>query len=143
MIPSLKGYHKETLEECAIHQIPITRYKSESLGELIKNIEKHWHLVSSIELEDMSGIELFRGDIVEDDEGRLFELGYCFDYKEPSDRKHFARNEMRCIKSSDKHKEDHIKIGRKYAFGDWFYPTNMLNHVGNIYQNSELIEGIS
>ena len=138
MTLQVKGYHRESLEECSMNQIPTTRYRCDNLEELIESIEKYWYLVTSVGIEDMYGIELFLGDLVEDDEGRLFEIGYCFDYKEPLDRKQFGRNEMKCIKSSDKYKEDHIKVGRKFPFVDLMYPTNMLKRVGNIYQNKDL-----
>jgi len=135
MILPIKGYHKETLEECSMNQIPITRFSCDNLEDLIRSLEVHWYLVSSVGIKDIENTELYIGDIVEDDDGRLFEIGYSFDYREPQDRKNFARNEMKCIKSSDKYKEDNIKVGRELPFNDWIYPTNMLKRVGSIYQH--------
>lgn len=125
------GYHKKTLEKCKMYQIPITKYSTTNLYDLIREIEKDWFLVSSVELNDSNGDEIFIGDLVEDDEGRLFEVTST----SGTDRKHFSRNELKCIRSSNRHDDDHIKPGKNLSFNDWMYPDNLLKIVGNVYQN--------
>ena len=86
-------------------------------------------LMEYIHLNDKNGDEIYTKNIVRDDVGRLYEIGYCFDLKEKRDRYHFARYEMKCIKNRGE--DDHIKVDDICRIGDWVYYDNLLEIAGN------------
>lgn len=82
-------------------------------------------------LKDKNDTEIYKDDLLQDDKDRLFQIV-------EDDRISHTGYLMCCIKN--KSEKDHIQIGRFYEFYSWLYPDNSLEIIGNIYENSELIE---
>ena len=88
---------------------------------------------------DKSGKEIYEGDIVRDEHGRIMEIIWCSDYKCDYDRSHFARYELKLLSFN----EEFTNNFKTTDLTSWYNnKTGTMNFeiIGNVHTNPELLE---
>jgi len=94
--------------------------------------EEDFELDQYTGIKDKSGVEIYDGDKVSDEHGRIMQIVWCEDADEYT-RKHFARWELKLLSSTE-------KWARNFEYADlysWFsYSTDCLRVevIGNIHE---------
>jgi uncharacterized phage protein (TIGR01671 family) len=127
----------DIIEVCDVVEIDFTKkiatFREKTRNTLNSDYIQNLQIMQFTGLKDKNNKEIYEGDIVKDDCGNLFEVGYCFKGRNGKDRSHFARYELKCI-------EGNFEKGRIFKINDWVYPINEIKVVGSIYEERLRIE---